>query len=473
MKNVELRSFQKDGVRAICDNGGRALLSDEVGLGKTVQALYYAWRYLPEDVAGPIVVVCPSHLKIHWQREALKHLGMRVEILSGQRPVDKLPPLRPNHVFVINYDILTPPNWKSRTPIPKDSWLWYLLKLKPRLVVLDEGHYVKKRTTARTRGCKALCHQAPHALVLTGTPLANKPGDLWSILDMLRPGMFPSEFDFLARYTHLSKRRWGWMSRGAKNLDELHQLLTREVMIRRRKQDVLSQLPAVTYTVMETAVKMKEYRKAESDYIKWLAETSKEKADRATKAIEISRLNGLKQLAGWLKVDSVVASTEDLLESTDGKLLLGAVHHKVTDKLMDAFGRKAVLVDGDLNHREKQAAFDRFNLDDNCRILVGNLQAAGTGWSCTSTSNADICELPWVPAEVEQFAGRIHGIERGLPGTAAHVRFLIAKDTIESDLCQILQEKRTWASEAIDGEKHHGGLDLYEQVRGLIKQRHR
>lgn len=249
----ELRPFQSEGVRQIRDWNGVALLSDEVGLGKTVQALAYADRFLPDDPPGPIVVVVPSHLKINWKREALKHLGARAEILSGQRvPWDKEPPHDPNQIFVINYDVLVPPGWRSRMKLPVDSWVHWLIQLRPRMVILDEGHYVKNHQSRRTRACKKLCEGVDHVLILTGTPLPNKPHDLWSLLNILRPDEYPSRFAFCSEYTHATKYWWGWDFRGAKNLNRLHRLLRhpdRGVMIRRRKQDVLQQLPGMPRSI--------------------------------------------------------------------------------------------------------------------------------------------------------------------------------------------------------------------------------
>jgi SWI/SNF-related matrix-associated actin-dependent regulator 1 of chromatin subfamily A len=472
MLRTRLFDFQREDVRRINEFNGRCLLANEVGLGKTLISLYYAWRYLPDDPPGPVVVVVPAHLKVNWSREAEKHLGIHVEILSGQRcPSDKQLPINRSQIYVVNYDVLCPPRWKAGTAPPDNSWLAFLSKQKPRLVICDEAQYAKTVGTMRTRAVKLLCKNVRHALMLTGTPLANKPGDLWTLLNILHPKMWPSRFDFLCNFTHMSKRWWGWNSRGAKNLDVLHSLLLKSCMIRRRKVDVISQLPSVTYTVLPIEVNLREYRKAEADYMGWLAKKHPHMAASAAKAADLTRLNGLKQLAGQLKVKSVIDWTNDLLEETGGKLLLGCVHHSVGGPLMDAFGDSAVAVNGKLTAKQKQVAFDRFNLDPRARVLVGNLQAAGTGWSCISTSDVAICELPWVPSEVEQFSGRVHGIERGLPDAAAHIRFLVAEDTIESDLCQIIQTKRTWAAQAVDGETNSGGLDVYDQIKSLMRKR--
>ena len=445
---------------------------DYVVTHNTFTSLLYAWRFLPDDPPGPVVVVCPSHLKLNWRNEAYKHLGLRVEILEGRSvPPDKLPPRDPNSILILNYDILVPHLWNPRAPLPKDSWAGWVAGLNPRLVIGDEAHALSNPDSARTRAFRRLTRNVKNVLLLTATPLANNVMGMWSLCRIVRPDLFQSRFDFGQRYTHARHRWYGWVFKGARNLDELNRVLCDHVMVRRRKADVLSELPPVTHTVIPVEVDLAEYRRAEDDFLGWLASTDPRAPRRAAKAQEISRMTHLKILAARLKVDAVRRWADGLLEETGGKLLLGAMHYAVTGPLMDHFGRSGVLVDGRMTAREKDAAFHRFNKDPECRVLVGNIQAAGTGWNCTSTSDAALCELPWRPGDVAQFVGRVDGIERGLPGATAHLRYLVAEGTIEEDICEVLQRKAGWASKAVDGFDGDGGLDVHDQVKELVKRR--
>lgn len=471
---IELYQFQKEDVRRINEFDGRCLIANEVGLGKTITSLYWAWKFLPPDPPGPTVVVCPSHLKIHWAREALKHLGIRVNILSGQRvPPDTLPPHNPNQIFVINYDILVPPHWKPRTKPPEDSWVAWLSALKPRLIIADEGDKWKNSKAATTRAGRRLCRIAPHVLILTGTPLSNKPPDLWSPLNLLRPELYPSQLEFNLCYTNAVRRWYGWEFKGAKNLEQLHHNLSQNVMIRRRKCDVLDQLPEVQHSVIPMEVDLTSYHQAESDFIGWLLKKAPHLAKGAMKATELSKLNYLKQMAGKLKHESIVKWSEDFLEESEGKLLLGAVHYSVTEPLLKSFGRHAVLVDGRMSDTQKNRMFDKFNTDPKCRILIGNMQAAGTGWSCRVSSDPTFVELPWTPGTVAQFIGRCHGINRGIVGTNTHARYLIAAGTIEEDMAELLQTKAGWADTAIDGQSGDNTLPIYSEVIRMMKRRHK
>lgn len=469
MLRTPLYDFQKEGVRIIRDADGRQLLSDEVGCGKTLQTLYYCWRYLPKDPPGPVVVVVPAHLRQNWRREAQKHLGLRVEVLYGEKvPSDKMPPHDPQQIYVLSYDVLTGSHWKARTPPPPNSWIAWLAALKPRILISDESHYLSGPTSARTRAFRWLARRTPRCILLTGTPLPNKPENLWSLLNILDPKTYSSRWDFLNEFTHATRTPWGWSFKGAKSLDLLHSRLS-NLMIRRRKADVLKDLPAVTYSVVPIECDLREYNKAEADVVAWLTKQDAAAGARASRAVELARMNTLIQLAAKAKLDHVIRWVQGFLEESEGKILLGCLHYAVTGALMTALGGNAVLVDGRLSEKQKVAAFDRFNLDPKIRVLVGNLYAAGTGWSCTSASDVALIEFPPRPADVTQFAGRIVGIERGIPGTAAQVHSLYAVGTIEERVCEGIQRKNRWASAAIDGISDPGDLDLYTQIREYLR----
>lgn len=464
--------YQKHGVRIVHEHfDGRAIIGDEMGLGKSLSALLYAYKYLPEDPPGPIVITCPATIKINWKREVAKHLGMRAEVLYGEKvPVDYPHPHDPNNqLYVINYDILRQPR-RKKAPSPDRTrdWSSWLNHARPRLIIGDEIQYIKNGRSGRSKAFRNLCRDIPRVLALSGTPLTNSPLDLWPILNVLFPQLFPSRFEFAMRYTNAVKRWFGWQFPGARNLDELHSILRNTCMIRRLKADVLDQLPAKTVTVTPIEVPLRDYHRAEDDFLGWLDGESPGLAARAAKAEEITRMNYLKGFAGRLKVEPVISWVDDFFESSESKLLLGAVHRRVTYPIVDAFGARATLVDGDLSDKQKQDAFDRFNLDPRCWLLVGNLQAAGVGWSCRSTSDVAIVELPWTPGELEQFIARIHGLERGLPGVAANINILVAAGTIEEDLCEIIQRKQGWLDQVLDGEPREDSIDVYDQLKKKI-----
>lgn len=264
--------YQRKGVRKIHHFDGRALLADEMGLGKSLQSLLY----MEESQSYPAVIVCEAGLKFNWEREAKIHCNIRATVLEGRQPSVKA--LRRTKLIIINYDIL-------------GDWLPLLRKLRPQLIILDECQMIKNRAAKRTKHVKKLCKIAQRVLGLSGTPLTNRPAELWPILNILRPDLFNSFFSFGARYCQPQRRRWGWEYKGAVRLKELNTLLNTTCMIRRLKVDVLEQLPKQSrYVVPLEISNRKEYDKAVSDFLGWLLKKHVGKAEKAAKAERLVKI---------------------------------------------------------------------------------------------------------------------------------------------------------------------------------------
>lgn len=459
-----LRPYQDAGVRMIRDWDGRVLLCDDPGLGKTVQILQYVWRFLPKDPPGAVVVVGPAHSKRIWERISREHFGFRIELLEGQRvDPDKLPLWDNDSILAINYEILTPPakdgvssSWKPNMPVPKDSWLAWLLKLPIRLLISDEGHALSNPLSARTRAVRRIARNTKRVIIATGTPVSNRVPSLWALLNILDPEEYPSYFDYVNHYCFAEESFGETIYKGARNLDHLNDRLkgrlpgVRGCLIRRRKEDVLADLPPIRHEIIPIEVDLREYRTAEINFLLWLEnEYNNEKpGERQTKAR--SRLGFLKRLAARLKLRNALAWIDDFLQSGN-KLLLGVVHYFVSGALMEKFGDRAVLVDGRLTDVAKHAGFNRFNTDPTCELCVGNVLSAGSAWSCTSTSDSALLELPWRFCELDQFQSRTHGIGRGVANRGSHLRIFVAEGTIEEDIVGMIQEKHDQAAEILDG----------------------
>lgn len=399
----------------------------------TVQAL----TTVKELDGFPALVICPASLKINWAREAHKHFGMKAKILTGtksERWDGKMPQL-----VVANYDIL------------KDRII-ELSALRFKSVVADEGHYLQNRSSKRTRCVRGLMKDAEFAFVLTGTPITNRPADLWPILNMLRPGLFGSFMEFCQKFARPKKRPWGWTFDGAKNLPELHELLTEHLMVRRRKCDVLKDLPAKRRIVVPLDVtNRKQYEGAKKDFIGWLAKHAPEKLSSAERAKGLALANHLKQLIGKLKIPAVVEWTNNFLEESGDKIILFAYHRDVIETLCEAFGDAAVKVYGGLTDKRRQAAFDAFNASDSVRVMVGQIESAGQGWSCRSTSTCAFAELDWRASLIDQATDRTHGVQRGVEGKHSTNFFLLAHESIEEALARAIERKQKIARAVVDG----------------------
>ncbi len=443
-------NYQKEGVRAIEGFDGRALLADDMGLGKTLQVLWWMRRNKP----SPVVIVCPASLKWNWQNEANKHMNLNTHVIEG-RCRGKRNPLRHCRTIIINYDIL-------------ESWLDHLIEIEPEAIVLDETHYVKNPRAARSKACRELCRNAPQVIAVSGTPLTNKPAELWHTLKLVRPDMFPKFVPFARRYCRYRLTRWGWQYSGAQRLDELHEKLRDQVMIRRRKADVLKDLPPKTLTVTPVQItKPREYQQALQSFKTWLRQNHN-KNIKSQRAERLVKHGYLLRLAAELKLPTVFNWIDSFLNESDEKLIVFGVHHNIL-KPLHARYHQSVIINSTVTGRKRQLAVDRFQNNRKTRILFGNIQAAGVGLNMTAASNVVFVELPWTPAEVNQAIDRAHRI-----GQKAHVQatFLVAKGTVEEKLCNLLQSKQVILSATLDGHKGATDLDILRQLeREIINER--
>jgi SWI/SNF-related matrix-associated actin-dependent regulator of chromatin subfamily A-like protein 1 len=425
----ELHPFQRAGVRYALARR-RTFIADEQGLGKTVQAL----ATIEADEAFPTVVVCPASMKLVWERETQKWLPHRsVAVLDGRTDSTWTDETREADIVVLNYDIL---DWHSET----------LASLEPRALILDESHYVKNARAARTKAALELANRLPEdalRLGLTGTPILNRAEELVSQLRVL--GRL-KDFGSGARLTRRFK--------AAGSDDRLHWNLRAHCYVRRTKKQVLPQLPAKRQdTVPVLLSNDHEYRLAERDVIAWLQTLPLDlrsidaKVAAALRAEQLVRLNHLRQLAARGKLPTALAWIGDFLES--GEPLVVFAEHIATQKaVMERFPNAAHILGAD-SSQKRQKAVDAFQSEDGPQLIVCSLKAASQGITLTRASNVAFLELDWTPARHDQAEDRLHRIGQDSAVTAW---YLLAPDTIDETMAELLQRKRSLIDAVTDGQ---------------------
>ena len=413
------------------------MIADEMGLGKTVQAL----AVLGAANAYPALIVCPASLKLNWQREARKWLpGTTVEILGGTRPG-----IVPDFdIAVINYDVLS-------------SWVGHLPPL--RALVLDEAHYIKSAGAIRTKAAIQLSdNMTPNGLrvCLTGTPVMNAPGELLTQLRfMQRLDDFGGARDFKDRY-----------GRG-KHLSELNRRLRATCFVRRRKTDVLTELPPKRWSevlVEGDPTIMRDYRKAELDIVTFLAERARQAAEesgattlearqaaadqaiRAQAAEHLVAITALKRLAARAKMPAVREWIEDF-KASGSKLVAFAHHTEIVNILTTEFA-DGCAVGGGASNEDRQSAVDRFQSDEGQTVIACSLKAAGVGLTLTAASDVLFVEQGWTPADMDQASDRCHRIGQTDSVTAWN---MIAAGTIDEDIAALIANKRMVVDAITDG----------------------
>ena len=444
-----LMDFQRESIRFIESKKGRALLALEMGLGKTAVAL--SCLHLHPEIR-PIVVVCPSSLKLNWEREARLWMGdalPSIEILYSRNGKD----LSKADMYIVNYDIL-------------QAWLPELLKIAPKAIICDESTAIKERTAQRTKAVKELCKGVPHVLMLTGTPIVNRPAEAFNMLNIISPARFPSFFHYAKEFCNAHRTRWGWDFSGASNLDKLHEKL-QYVMIRRLKSEVLQDLPEKRRAIVPLEItNRKEYQRAEEDFVGWLRDKGdKVRAESASRAEALASIEGLKQLTISGKLDTCLDWIADFLEAGE-KLIAFATHKRTIDAVMQRFGDLTVKIDGSVTDEDRQLVVDRFQTDASVRLFVGNIQAAGVGITLTAASNVAFLELGWSPGLHEQAEDRAHRIGQR---DSVTIWYLIAQGTIEERICKLLDSKRKVLARVLDGGEVEDGGGIFETLLEEIK----
>lgn len=426
-----LRPFQKEAVSYIESRDGRALIADEPGLGKSLESISWI-QYHGEDIFSTIIV-CPANLKLNWLKEFKKFTDFwnQVEVLYG------ITPYKPsNPILIINYDIL-------------HHWVNMLLNtIKPTLIIADELHKAKNRKRKRTKALGKLAKYTKYFIGLTGTPIDNRPVEIFQPLQMIKPTLFPNFWSFAQRYCNPTNNGWGWDFRGATNTLELHQILVRECMIRRKKEDVLKELPSKSRTFIPMEIdNREEYNKARDDLIKYLQEIDPEKAKRAKRAETLAQIATLRRLVVRGKMKQAIDWIEDFIENE--KLVVFTYHQETAKQLMDHFENQAVKLVGGMTDKQREKAKNSFQNDENIRLFVGQIAAAGEGIDLFAASNVAFVEHPWTPGGLKQGEDRVHRIGQTLPVTCWN---LVGSNTIDEEIAQSLEAKMQTMSEVIDGE---------------------
>lgn len=436
--DLKLLPFQTVGVKFIDQTNGKALVADEMGLGKTVQVL--AWIRLHPEVR-PAIIVVPASLKTNWFRESTKWLDDEDIYIVNSKSFET-----GHSIYIINYDILS-------------KHIDNIINLDPKILVLDESHYIKNVKAQRTKAVIKISENIPHRILLTGTPILNRPAELFQQLNIIDPLTYNNFFKYGSRYCGAYRTQYGWDFSGASNKEELNEKL-KSLMIRRKKDQVLTELPAKRRTIIPLPISNSaEYRKASLGFLKYLEEVyGKDKRAAAEKAEELVRYEELKQLSVKGKMSSIYNWIDDFLE-TGEKLVIFAHHTEIIEQIVNKYSYVAVKLTGSMNTEDRQESIDKFMNQDNIKLFVGNIRAAGVGITLTASSNVAFIELPWTPSELVQAEDRVHRIGQR---DSVNVYYLVAEETVEVDVATILTEKAEVIDKIIDGKETE--FNLFDEL---------
>lgn len=429
----------------------RALLADDMGLGKTRQSVL---AMVEAEDEGPYLVICPASIKRNWEREIKIVLPNAEPVVVGPAP---LPIKDHNDWVIINYELLG----KNLETLLEYDW---------RGVVFDEAHYLKNHQSQRSQNAAKLVQTIennPVIHALTGTPMTNRPRDLFPLLQLLAHPLGKSFLSFAKRYCEAYKGDFGWVADGASNLEELTVQL-HGVMLRRTKDEVLDLPPKVRtwFDVQLHPFAIDHYNNilrevfSKVDMIEVLDETSAalemssedqtdldESIDTTDLGNAMGRVTQVRRAIAFIKCKHTIKFVENALEQGE-KVIIFTSFLNTMERFRKHFKDRAVYVSGNVPTHARQDRVDQFQNDENIRVFVANMHIAGVGINLTAARQVVFNDLDWVPANHWQAEDRAYRI--GQTGTV-NVTYMIANGTIDSFVKTVLETKAALMESIVEG----------------------
>ena len=405
IKEKDLRSYQTEGAKFLCSNSSEgALLADDVGLGKTAQALRAA-----RAIGAPTVVVCPSFVRSVWETEVKLWWPEAGEprMLTGT----KSEPLTEYPFTIIHYDVL---------------WAWEKeLQGIVKTIIFDEAHYLASEKARRSIAAKTLARTCKFRMGLTATPMTNRIRHLWNVFDTLSEGRFGNFFQFGITYCdgkkeEVTKDRVAWKFDGKSNLEELKKR-TSYFMLRRTKTDVALELPDRTRQVLDVEVPKK-------------CQVALDLALRNDQALRKSL-----DLAADGKIPEVVEMVAEHVKA--GHSVIVFSHRKVIAETLatqlNELGCPAITAHGDHVYEERKKRVELAKGRETGALCV-TIDAMTTGVSLAFADVAVYAELSWEPHKLVQTEGRLHrhGQKRNVL-----IQYVVAKGTADEIIRDTLIRK--------------------------------
>ena len=425
--------------------GQRVLLADDMGLGKTVQAI--AACGLLRELRGVerVLVVSPASLKAEWEEQIAKFSDLPSTIVFGSHPARCAAYRRHTFFTLCNYE-----------QVVADGKV-LLDELRPDVVILDEAQRIKNWQTKTANAVKKL--QSRYAFVLTGTPLENRIDEIYSIVQFLDPDVLGPLFRFNREFYELDEK--GKPS-GFRNLDELAKRVS-SVMLRRRKEDVESELPGrtvKTFFVPMTDTQTRAYEDYDL-YVKRLAALAakrpltKDEFDRLQKFLACMRMIcDTPYILGdenrdCPKMEEIERLLPDLLEDPQRKIIVFSEWVRMLELVREyavGAGIEFAWHTGSVPQPQRRAEIRRFREDPECRLFLSS-ESGGVGLNLQVADTVVNMDLPWNPARLEQRIARAWRKHQTRPVTAIN---LVSEHTIEHRMLGLLDAKRTLAEGVLD-----------------------
>ena len=445
----KLRQYQKDGLGwfdFLRNLGFGGILADDMGLGKTVQVLAWLDRLRQNGRKGLSLIVAPTSLVFNWQAEAKKFTPeLKISSYVGSERKRVLDDLEGTDIILTTYGIV-------RRDIRQ------LLDHEFFYCILDESQYIKNPDSMTAKACRLL--KARHKLCLTGTPIENHLGELWSQMEFLNPGILGSKSRYMANYAKPA-------SEGDKEAVSHLKRLVRPFILRRTKEEVAKELPDKMETIVRctmTKEQMELYSQVRNHYRSSIMQAVEKKGMNRSKMKVLEGLLRLRQAANHPALlgatDCPSGKFEQLLEllseamDSGHKVLIFSQFTKMLKLIKDELIKRNMTfeyLDGRTPQAKRKERVKKFQEDDNIRAFLISLKAGGFGLNLTAADYVFIVDPWWNPAVEVQAIDRTHRIGQ----TKKVVTYrLITKDSVEEKVLDLQEKKREIVGSILSGSKN-------------------
>lgn len=482
--------YQENGI-AYGRKNKRVIIGDQPGLGKTLEAIGVVCSYGigPGKLlaAGPGLVICPSSLKMNWQKEWMAVAGHRSMILSDtiKNTWQHYYNVGMCDVFICNYESLkkyfVQPGWsKPREGQFKMNQIPFRDSINIfKWVIIDESHKCKDGTTQQAKFVMGIARGKEIVLELTGTPVLNKSRDLITqlhIIDRLRDIVdhIPRPVDKHGKltdysgYTRFVNRYCGGGNEST-NLNELNYRLNKFCFFRREKSEVLKDLPAKMRQVVRCdIINRNEYDRAENEFVKYLKEVkgcSDQEVKKKLRGEMMVKIGILKQISAKGKLEAAKEFVEEVTEG--GQKIVVFVHLKEIASAIKQMFPGAVSITGDDDAIARDRSITHFQKDPDTKIIVCSLLAGGVGITLTASSEVLFVEFPWTFALCEQAEDRTHRIGQD---NKVRATYLLGDNTIDEYCYEVIQKKKSIAQD-ITGASDDVVEEMIDNLLNLFNQR--
>lgn len=441
--------FQKEGVKFLLDRK-KSILADDMGMGKTNQSIIAAL----ESGCSKILIICTATLKLNWKKELLDFVDEdEISVIEGSNWKTK-------KFTIINYDILK----KFHTVIDRrKKYKEYEISREIvnegfDLIIIDEAHSIKNSGSNRSKivmDIKKLINPK-YVWLLTGTPITNRPMDYFNLLKLINHPLGENWQFYVRRYcngrqiTNKKSKKKFWLTTGASNLDELKQRAS-NFLIRRTKDDHLDLPDKIRIPVFLELKNKKEYDRVFDEYIEW-RESEGKSVNVARQLIELTLL---RKFLAIEKTPYTIELVKEMLEQ-DKKVIIFTNYREELEILENEFRDICVSIHGNTTMKNRQKNVESFQNDDNVKVFIGQIIAAGVGITLTKAEVVIFNSLDWVPGNLEQAEDRAYRISQT---KNVNIYYPLFDETVDILVWDTINRKKEVISQIIGNNKKNQSID--------------